>query len=355
MRNLILLLACLTASLGYSQNVKTLFQPTNRFFVSVDDLANIQIVNNSAYEGVSEISLILTGENGTLVKMANLSYRLSKGMNKLSSNGMVKTYHNPEFQRHITINQYIPSGSYNLCVTVRKTGGQLITEGDDCHRFIIQDINPPRLKLPDNESILNSYSLINFQWLPPFPLPSGAELEYEFQLFENFENINSYQIAESSIPIYRTRISPNFLTFTNSIRELDTSKSYIWRVVATVNRVIVLNSEIFSFNYGEVQKNVKEELAYNIVLTNGMPTKTYVLEDKLCVSLPNTNASNYIKQVSFSKNDIWKNKEEGVLDKEKHEQSYCLSKKNLRLKNDEVYELQVTDRYNSTYQVYFQK
>jgi hypothetical protein len=151
----------------------------------------------------------------------------------------------------------LPEGSYTFKIKVYRWNGieQLSQESMANSFFNLSD--PPLISSPQNEAAIEAMmpQSIPFSWSPRHsPLPDNSEVEYKFELWEVAPNINPQEAALAQQPIQVITTTNLNLMYDMSNTNLDTGKTYAWRVRAqTVGGKGYFRSngysEVYSFRY----------------------------------------------------------------------------------------------------------
>lgn len=144
---------------------------------------------------------------------------------------------------------FLPVGVFNICYTLigSKKGLQEEVLAEACETFEIEPLSPPSLVMPANDDYAESTRPF-FTWLPPMPAQLFNTLRFDLTLVEVFPTQSSSDAIQQNIPItMQANLPYTSFQYPQSMPELDSSKTYAWRVVARNGIMPVANSEIWTF------------------------------------------------------------------------------------------------------------
>ncbi|WP_127132531.1 hypothetical protein [Pseudoflavitalea rhizosphaerae] len=210
--------------------------------------------------------------NGT---RESLSVRIEMVMTDVASNqqvltGTTRTFILPEGGRQVQVKDvlpvtynsgsamfavdpnpdgFLPVGIFNVCYTlIGSIKG--VPEGvlaEACETFEIEPLSPPMLVMPANNEHAESTRPL-FTWLPPSPYQLFNNLRFDFTLVEVFPTQSPADAVQQNIPLTaQSNINFSSYQYPMSLPELDSSKSYAWRIVAKNGIIPVANSEVWTF------------------------------------------------------------------------------------------------------------
>lgn len=262
---IILLFIIVTIS-SYAQ-VTVQLQPPPPYQFKVEQFWKIVLINNSD----RTINLYLKGTateslQGKIIEVTSSVIGLQPGVKTVSGRdlGPFSVSESNNRYKNILLNTgSIPSGSYDICVTVfaAMDGRQIAS---DCIQTTIENFNRMELIGPYNYEIIgdvpsgneanskiknisNSPEVI-FSWLPPVPVPANANINYRLKLVE----ILGYQsvfAAMLSNPLYYQSqyISATILRYPVAAKQMMPGRKYAWSVEAFIGGTKIQESEIRVF------------------------------------------------------------------------------------------------------------
>lgn len=145
-------------------------------------------------------------------------------------------------------NGFLPVGVFNICYVLTRWNNDISDElAEECITAEVEPISPPQLLQPgDSDRVLTKRPF--FTWLPPAPVTVFTNLTYNMTLVEVQPMQSGLDAIQQNSPL----LNPSNIAFTSlqyplSMPELDTGKTYAWRVTANNNGSPVANSEVWSF------------------------------------------------------------------------------------------------------------
>ncbi|MFH1198396.1 MAG: hypothetical protein V1720_22025 [bacterium] len=243
-----LLLICffLTAGLINTEaqvTVKLQQPPPNQ--LRATDIWNLTLNNSTR----NTIQVVLSGTlesagEGIIVDGTSQELSLPPGTKRISyedvKSGKVN-FKSGKWREAFTRTGNAPSGDYTICVYVKDKSGEEI--GTDCIEQKIEISGPPQLISPANGEELTEGTLPNFTWLPPMPVPPGAQ--YAIKIVEIIGNQSPEEaIKRNRALVEKKGIKSTMYQYSLSDRSLDKGKKYAWFISAENGN----ESEIFSFS-----------------------------------------------------------------------------------------------------------
>lgn len=254
---------------------------------------------NDPTDPVRDVFVRFKLESSTTIVETNPAYRpapvtLTSGFpERLTGADFYESFlaNNLQFTRGISKQEFqrrnaIPEGLYKICAEVYDYGTGTLLSLPICTQVWILLNDPPRLMLPENNSIVKANDPQNlvFRWTP---MNTGSpnsffSTEYEFKLYEIWPaNRNPNDAVNTTPAIFETTTSiPNYI-YTLSDPYLMPGRSYAWRVKAKdANGMDLFKnqgfSEVFSFTWG-----VQCDIPINITSEAISSDRTKVLWDEM--------------------------------------------------------------------------
>ncbi|MBA4258714.1 MAG: hypothetical protein C0446_06090 [Chitinophaga sp.] len=109
-----------------------------------------------------------------------------------------------QYRKTIERTGKLPSGQYQVCVSILQPGTFQIIAADRCRIFNLLGVQLPFLMMPINQSIipkLNAQNAITFRWTPVTPQSAIAPATYRLQVFEVLSNQQPVQALRANQPI----------------------------------------------------------------------------------------------------------------------------------------------------------
>jgi hypothetical protein len=148
-----------------------------------------------------------------------------------------------------------PSGTYKVCYNAycltANCDGQgsnaLYNEYPECFEFIVEPPTPLLLAFPEDKAELD-WRRPTFNWIPPMPLGTVPGFNYDFTLVEADKNQSCPDAVTRNRPLYKQNgIGQPTLPYPAELDDLDTGKTYCWKVDGLVEDVPVAQSEVWEF------------------------------------------------------------------------------------------------------------
>ena len=269
MKYITLFIACTIAyKLAFTQVVMNLQLPPAGI-VTKEQLWNLSLVNPSGQDLSVQLEMQLTdvSNNQRVLSGITKEFILPKGVKQVRQADIMPISYNvinTSYPVDANSTGFLPTGIYNVCfsvITIDVHGNEILS--DECETIEIEPLGPPALVLPsDMEEVDVARPL--FTWTPPAPVNLFSRLNYDFTLVEILPTQTPADAIQQNIPLCFV----NDINFTNfqypaTLRELDTSKLYAWRVKAKNNTQVVANSEIWSFTVLNREVANKQSKAYS--------------------------------------------------------------------------------------------
>jgi hypothetical protein len=214
---------------------------------------NLSLINTGMYEPDVKVELLMSdaSNNQQILSATSRIFKLKKGASLMSASDLgpiVYNVLNASYGIDANPVGFLPVGAFNICFQVTRVDTDLFERlAEECETIEIEPVSPPMLTIPfDEENVETTRPL--FTWLPPAPQMLFSNLAYDMVLVEVISPQNSATAIQQNIPIY-SKLNVNLTTdvYPVSYPELDTSKTYAWRVTAKNNGSPIANSEIWTF------------------------------------------------------------------------------------------------------------
>ena len=228
-----------------------------------EQLWNMSLVNSGAYDLSVQLEMTMTdvANNQRVLTAITRDIIIPKGAKQIrQADIMPVTYNivNTSYPVDANPSGFLPVGIYNICYTVVATGGhekELIS--DECETVEIEPLSPPVLVIPsDMEKVETGRPL--FSWTPPSPLSLFSRLSYDFTLVEVSPLQSPGEALQQNIPIcFIPGVNFTSVQYPATLTELDTAKTYAWKIKAKNNERSIADSEIWTLTV--VKKNNSEK------------------------------------------------------------------------------------------------
>jgi hypothetical protein len=217
-------------------------------------LWNLALMNGTRESLSVRIEVVLTdvGSNQQVLSGTTRTFILPEGGRQVQVKDVLPVTYNSGsaiFAVDPNPDGFLPVGIFNVCYTLigSKKGLPEEVMAEACETFEIEPLSPPMLVMPAN----NDYAESNrpfFTWLPPSPYQLFNNLRFDFALVEVFPTQSPADAVQQNIPVAaQGNIIFNSYQYPMNLPELDSSKTYAWRVVAKNGILPVANSEVWTF------------------------------------------------------------------------------------------------------------
>lgn len=221
--------------------------------LKIADLWRIRLVNNTqnTYTVCLFGTLDETARGLRLVDATTTTFTLPPGT-KIVTGAEIQpidaTYHEERYKNVFLRTGQAPTGEYRICVEVRNECGTQVL-ATDCKTAVVQQLSPPILISPPDESIVEE-PFPAFSWLPPSPLRAGQRPGYRIRIVEMLGRQSSYDAMQSNPAWFeRGAIPATVFQYPISSRKFRVGGRYAWRIIASEGDFPMGESEIWSFIY----------------------------------------------------------------------------------------------------------
>jgi len=339
------------ANLPYS----VFFSPLLNNELNADGLKEVQIMN---YGEVETIEL-----NGTIVfsqKELKMEYKLNitlhEGLNtiRIPSVNLWK-FSNSNLKDLIVNHQGFPAGSYQYCINIltkKLVSEAIYTPVEECfygaHEpyFLINLIDPM-----DKSKLSNPWPTL--LWFANHS--AGYNLTYTLKIAE-LKNKQSASIAiNRNRPVFEEKnLGVNSLVYPSFAKNLESNKTYAWRVEGFYKNIYLGKSETWEFEFLPKEEkeqvpifipylDIKKEISNSIFDVYGELKIKYHLENSLQDTLLVQIFTDKEKKIKEIKKDIKKG--DNFLEENLHEK--------FPLRHGEVYKVVISTYHEKRYEFYF--
>jgi|GEM_PF-2748671 len=230
-----------------------LFQPPPNQ-LKIADLWRIRLTNTSqnTYTVCLFGTLTETGIGKLLVDATTARFTLPPG-SKLVTGADIQpinaNYYDEKYKSVFLRTGSAPTGEYQICVEVRVDCDNGPAIATDCKNQIVQQLTPPILIAPQNQSTVED-ELPVFSWMPPAPLRRGQQVRYVLKVVEMLGRQTPYDAMQSNPAWFERRsLSATVLQYPISARKFTSGARYAWMVTAADGDFPMGESEIWEFDY----------------------------------------------------------------------------------------------------------
>ncbi len=243
------IVACF-ASLAVFAQVQISFQPVVHGR-SIEGVTFFQINNQTSADFNASLRIIITEEKaGKLAELTTASIFVKRGLSTFNRSllGALRTrFTNNQAAAIARQTGKLPEGEYEYCFELtpidEKPG--LLDYYESCFHLSLQPLSPLLLLDPlDEEKICNQKP--NFLWQAPMPVDFNAR--YRILVAEVKGKQTAVEALSFNQPVINvSELREPRLNFPMTIRELEKGKTYAWQTYYSVNNVLLMRSEIWTF------------------------------------------------------------------------------------------------------------
>jgi hypothetical protein len=265
-----------------------------------NQLWNMLVVNAGNTSLLIRVNLVLLDEktNQPVLSASSAPVVLPKGARQLQARdlGPVQyAYSDPAFHTDGDPNGMLPAGGFQACYTIINSNkNQPLVE--NCIRVNVAPLSPPLLNTPADEALL-SVPYLQFTWLPPTPPGIFNDLTYAFTLVEVLPGQGKADAIQQNIPVYSPGFVKNlYINYPSSFHQLDTAKTYAWRITALNARQPVAASDIWTFRISTPRpsKPLPEQEPW-VALKRGLEPAVASAKDIIKISYDNAAADSLVQ------------------------------------------------------------
>ncbi len=182
---------------------------------------------------------------------------------------------------------FAPYGNYEICLQAYIVSNNEEV-GSGCTNVEVTPTTPPLLISPENGSIISEqYPLLT--WLAPTPVQRYGSILYDLKLAEIMQNQTAYDAIQRNFAILDMKdLKSTFLQYPVTAIKLDTSKQYVWKVLAkTANGNLIGETEVWTFKMQKVEYEPVENVVNSgFIMPKSTNDGTFVLiKDVLRIAL----------------------------------------------------------------------
>jgi len=259
--------------------VSVILQQPPPFQFKIENMWKVTLINPTQTSLTVYLQGVATeSTKGQIVTATTAAFLLPPGVKVINSrelNPMNVHVNNSKYTDVIQNIGSVPTGDYEICVTVFDAGTGLQL-GMQCIEAQTQNLSQVELLQPKNntkflsgavtgnnfdntgesESQVVPGSFITFNWLPPSPIPPGVKATYSLKIVEEFGNQSPYDAVLSNPAFYiNQNIYSNVFLYPVAGRSFINNRRYAWKVSAYLNNTLVSESETWEFTYTDSKQN----------------------------------------------------------------------------------------------------
>lgn len=188
-------------------------------------------------------------ETGQPVFTASSSFTVGTGTRQLSATSIDPVQYNilnPDYRIDPGPTGLLPIGSFSVCYDFLVTKYNKVVR--ECQQITVPPLGPLLLNQPSDQAELSELHPM-FNWLPPSPVNSLANLRYELRLTEILPGQSAADAIHDNIPVATIRnLATNNFQYSQGLPALSPNTHYAWQVIAFNNLTETGKSETWSFH-----------------------------------------------------------------------------------------------------------
>lgn len=285
------ILALCAYNLASVAQVQTIFQPSLNGR-TLDGIMNFQVRNESQSELTALCRIIVREDTrGNVAEISVRGLPVHKGLN-VYNRAVLKqaqyTFASNELATIFRQTGKLPEGEFEYCyeITIIESKPAIAQDFyENCFQLSLQPVTPLLLVDPAyDEKICNQRP--NFTWQPPLPLDFKAQ--FQVIVAEVKDKQAPIEALSFNQPVINAGgMRESRLNYPAQAKELEKGKTYAWQVYYSVNRRLILKSEIWTFTIDcEEDNEVTPDDSYR-ELKPGVEGDYYVAKRKLRFAINN--------------------------------------------------------------------
>lgn len=216
---------------------------------------NMNYAGNNSINAYLEAS-IADMKGRKLIQLVSDPFLLQPGSNSLFSSTILtrtQRYFVQGLQDLEQVCGSLPSGSYNICYQAfcssadcdGNGAGVLYNEFPQCVHIIVEPPTPLLLAWPENGAEIDIRRPV-FNWIPPMPLAQVSGFTYNHTLYLAANGQTCNEAVLRNPPIHRNDgLDQPSMPYPPELDDLDTGKTYCWKVDGMLSGVQVAQSEVW--------------------------------------------------------------------------------------------------------------
>ena len=187
---------------------------------------------------------------------------------------------NPVYAVDASPNGFLPVGVFTICYTVYTHELHAERIADECETIEVEPLSPPSLLFPgDRDSVEQARP--QFTWIPPAPMQLFSNLSYELQVVEVMPTQTPTDAIARNIPILLLPdVRQTTAVYPSSAKQLDTARTYAWRIKAKNNSMPIANSDTWIFRLAQPAKEQSPVIPrYDYTKLSGDEGGSFTLSD----------------------------------------------------------------------------
>jgi len=159
-------------------------------------------------------------------------------------------YQNKEIKDMLRRTGSVPSGNYNICITVYSYPDNERL-GDTCISHNVNNLTIPILISPLNKSLVSD-GLPVFNWMPPSPVKASQRITYSLRIVEILSRQTAFDAMLSNPAWYEKKdLTSTISVYSIASRNFVEGSRYAWKVKAFLDGTFINESEVWEFNYSK--------------------------------------------------------------------------------------------------------
>lgn len=238
--------------LSSAQVLLNLQLPATGIYIK-SQLWSFSIINTGAQSINVKIEMTFTdvSNNQRVFTASSNTLKLTREVTQLQAADLapiIYNVNNTGYNVDVNPNGFLPIGQFEVCFAVMQITNETTNNlTEECETIEVEPVSPPILIEPADEEVTDVLRPF-FTWVPPSPVASFNNLNYDWTLVEVQLSQNPADAIQQNIALHSQQGLPvNSLLYPSSLPELDTSKLYAWQVAAKSSNNAIAKSEVWTF------------------------------------------------------------------------------------------------------------
>jgi hypothetical protein len=269
---------------GYSQVMINLQLPPAGLTMK-EQLWNLSLVNSGQRPVTVYLEMQLSDASGNqrILTGTTREFLLPVGVKQIRPADVTPINYNvvnPVYAVDAAPNGFLPVGVFTICYTVYTRELHAERIADECETIEVEPLSPPSLLFPaDRDSVEQARP--QFTWIPPAPMQLFSRLSYELEVVEVMPTQTPTDAIARNIPILvLPNVQQTTVVYPASVKQLDTARTYAWRVKAMNNGRPIANSDTWIFRLAQPAKEPPPEIPrYDYTKLSGKEEGSFTLSD----------------------------------------------------------------------------
>lgn len=279
------------------------------YIYTTEQMLDVKVINNSSTPVSGQLKMELFSAAGAkeVVVLANWNnVIIASGFNTLTNivgNNIPLRYGNGTKSLQFKTLGQLTFGDYAICYQFIPSQANVPVD-NFCGEIRVKPYSPPVLATPSNEEIINTITPM-LSWIPPMPITTD-ELSYSIKLVEKRTGQNPTQALSINFPLLQKEgLKETALPYQNERFPLEIGKTYVWQVVAGVNKTEIGKTEIWEFQIGSENNRAKPipNAVYYGVEDHFSASTQYTLNNNISIAYDNRTYEGNLNYIVYKEGD----------------------------------------------------